>query len=260
VQPDPGLIIDSFLCYIAVPARGADKFRKLDASEREASIFNQFEPGGRDVELRKTQQFCIPVYVGDGDPEILDPSTNLTCYSSRPKPTDTFQVMTTDEFGEQALNVKRQRTQLCVASQLVANATPTPTAVPTVLPVSPSAALQRSVSLDDFEFRKVKRTPGTPKSDRIQVRVRDDNWEDDDNGYDVLMTVKRSMDLGVPSNENGEGSIMYPTAHLTCYSIIPPRFPKTDIETLNRYGQWELRLRRPHRLCMPSTKTLLGEL
>ncbi|MBW2716428.1 MAG: hypothetical protein JRD03_10150 [Deltaproteobacteria bacterium] len=242
-----------------MPARGADKFKKLDESERQASIFNQFQPGGRDVELRKTQQFCTPVYVGNGDVEILDPSTNLTCYSSRPRPTDQFQVMTTDEFGNRELNVKKQRTQLCVASQLIGNATPTPTAVPTFLPVSPSTALQRSVSLDDFEVYKATRTPGTPKSDRIQVRVRDDNWEDEDNGYDEFMTVKKTVELGVPSNENGEGSIMYPTAHLTCYAIIPPRFRQTDIEVSNRTGQWELRLRRPHRLCMPATKTLLGE-
>jgi hypothetical protein len=209
------------------------------------------------VELRKTQQFCTPVFVGGGDNDpvvILDPSTNLTCYSSRPRPTDQFQVMTTDDFGDQELNVKKQRTQLCVASQLVGNATPTPTAAPTVLPVSPSAALLPPVSLDDFETYRAKRTPGTPKFERMQVRVRDDN------GYDEVMTVKKTQELGVPSNENGEGSIMYPTAHLTCYSIIPPRFPKTDIETLNRYGQWELTLRRPHRLCMPATKTLLGEL
>ena len=223
-------------------------------SERETSIFNQFEPDGRDVELRKTRQFCTPVFVGTGNNvDILDPSTNLTCYSSKPRPTDQFQVMTTDEFGDQALNVKRRSTELCIASQLVGNATPTPTAVPTGLPVSPSAAILPSVSLDDFELRKATRTPGTPKFDRIQVRVRDDN------GYDELMTVKRPMELGVPSNENGEGSIMDPTAHLTCYSIIPPRFPKTDIEVWNRTGQWQLRLRRPHRLCMPSTKTLLGE-
>jgi hypothetical protein len=251
MPPDPSLTISSFLCYIAVPARGADKFRSLDMSERETSIFNQFEPGGRDVELRRVKQFCTPVYVGNSNVDILDPSTNLTCYSSTPRPTDKFQVMTTDEFGDQELNVKNRNTELCVASQLVGNATPTPTAVPTILPSS--AALQPSVSLDDFELRKATRTPGTPKFDKIQVRVRDDN------GYDEFMTVRRAVELGVPSNESSEGDIMYPAAHLNCYTIIPPRFPQTDIEVWNRTGQWELRLRRPHRLCMPSTKTVLGE-
>jgi len=252
VPPDPGQIIDSFLCFIAVPARGADKFKQLDASQRQASIYNQFEPGGRNVELRKTKQFCTPVYVGNGDVDIIDPSSHLTCYSSRPKPTGKFQVMTTDGFGDLYHNVNKRPTQLCVASQVLVDATPTPTAVPTALPVSPSAASRSSMSLDDFELRRVTKTPGTPKFDKIQVRVRDDN------GYDEFMTVKRARELGIPSNENGEGSIGYPTAHLVCYGIIPPRFPKTNIEVWNRTGQWELMERRPHRLCMPSTKILLG--
>jgi hypothetical protein len=109
------------------------------------------------------------------------------------------------------------------------------------------------MSLDDFEVYGAKRTPGTPKFDRLQVRVRDDN------GYDAQIIVKRPVELGIPSNENDEGSIVSPTAHLTCYSIIAPRFLKTDIEVLNRTGQWGLRLRRPHRLCMPSNKILLDE-
>ena len=63
--------------------------------------------------------------------------------------------------------------------------------------------------------------------------------------------------LGVPTDKNGEG-IDNPTAHLTCYAVRAPRFPKTDVEVTNQFGQFRLTLKKPDMLCVPSSKQVVG--
>ena len=226
-----------------MPARGAsEKFKNLDKSVREVQLTNQFEPGGTDAVLTKTKQFCDPVNKnGEG---ILDPSAYLTCYGVKPIPSSSNpQVMSTDQFGEQALNVQKRRTQLCVPSQQVAQPTPTPALT--------AAAAAPVSNLDHFELYQVITTPSTPKFVQTEVDLIDEFWN-------TSVTLKKPVGLGVPTDQNG-GGISHPAAHLTCYSMNAPRFPKTDVEVTNQFGQFQLTVRKPNMLCVPSSKEVVSD-
>jgi len=242
------------------------QFKKRDKSDRTVKIVNQFQMGGRTVELRKTKYFCSPVEVTQGEGNnatvypISDPEANLTCYTSRGRPSTKLQVITEDQlFGEQPLDVRNKSTQLCVPSSVevvgVPTATPTGSAAPTATPTAtPSAS-----TLDHFELYRVKKSRGAPKFTRSELTLRSQFLRDAGNlGQDkVTVKVTRQYSLAVPTNKNDEG-LNFPLPHLTCYRISAPRFPIQDVIVKNQFGEFPLTLRRPRLLCVPSVKELVN--
>ena len=255
--PPPSFYVDHFLCYKAGPAKGAKKFRSFERRDREVELANQFHPSGRDVLLTKTLQYCTGV--DKNGEEFDDPSANLTCYSVKPSPKTKLQVITTDQFGSLALDVKKRRTQLCVPSLLVGGATPTPTQTPTPTPngSSPPSPIPTPTpitprgNLDHFELYSVKTTSGKRKFEKVIVSLEDKYLDED-------VELKKPVALAVPTDKNGEG-ISNPTAHLTCYTVRAPRFQRTSVEVINQFGQFRLTLKKPSMLCVPTYKVVVSE-
>jgi hypothetical protein len=220
-------LVDHFLCYKAGPAKRAVRFRSLERFNREVRLTNQFEPTGKDALLGKTTLFCSAVDKnGEG---INDPSAGLTCYSSKPSPSTRRQVISTDQFGALALDVRKRKTQLCVPSEVVGQPTAT-------------------LSLDHFELFGVKATSSFEKT----IVSLEDQFLDEN------VQLTKPVLLGVPTDKNGEG-ITSPSAHLTCYSLQAPRFPRRTVEIVNQFGQYRLTLKKPDMLCVPSFKEVVSD-
>ncbi len=219
------------------------------------------------MELVTAARYCNAVDKnGEG---IIDPWAHLTCYKVR-TPVSTIQpeVVSTDQFGQLNLKLKRQRTELCVPSQEVGQdsaleiqggATFTPTATPTatssatpsVTPTFTPTAEPTSQSLDHFELYSVSQVPGTQRFDKRDVNL-------EDQFLDETVEVVRPTQLGVPTDKNEEG-IGDPDSHLTCYAIRAPQFDKREVQLQNQFGQLRLTLRRPNMLCVPSDKQVVSE-
>jgi hypothetical protein len=117
----------------------------------------------------------------------------------------------------------------------------TPTATPT--PSIPT--------LDHFELYKVKRTRGAPKFESETVEL-DDQFLDE-----TTVMLKKPVQLGVPTDKNGEG-ITNSLTHLTCYSVRAPRFPIQEVTVTNQFRtNQRLSVRKPSMLCVPSFKQLV---
>jgi hypothetical protein len=225
------------------------KFKSFERRDREVELVNQFEPSGRDVLLKKTAQFCSPVEVTYTIPDtsppqiainpIINPAEYLTCYSGKPSPSSKHQAVSTNQFGPLALNVRKRKTQLCVPTVLVGQSTPTPTMSPAPM------------ALDHFELFSVKTSSKTTKFEKTSVTL-------EDAFLDERMEMTKPVNLGVPTDKNDEG-INNEDAHLTCYDLKAPRFPKTSVEVLNQFGKFRLTLKRPNMLCVPSYKILVVE-
>ncbi len=267
--PPPTAFIDHFLCYDAKPTRRAEnQFKNLDQSDRVVDTVNQFQPeeqGGRTVELRRTKYFCSPAEVTQvvGNTAtvypINDPAANLTCYTTRGRPSTRLQVISEDQlFGEQPLDVQNQSTQLCTPSLVeVVGPTATPTATPTGS-AGPTATPPAS-TLDHFEQYRVRKSRGAPRFARSELTLRSQFLKEkpEDEFLKVTVKVTRQFSLGVPTDKNDEG-VNFLLPHLTCYNISAPRFPIQDVIVKNQFGEFPLTLRRPKLLCVPSTKELVA--
>jgi hypothetical protein len=255
----PTSTLDHFLCYKARRARGEERFEK-----RVVELSNQFQE--RRVEISKSELFCNPVEVTALiDDEvvifpIIDPAARLTCYQvRRPVSAVKPQVISTDPYGEQALSVQKRRTQLCVPSQEVGEIFDRAAEDAGVrggewTKSQLSVAEVPSPSLDHFEFYKARRKSGTPRFERREVHLADQF-------LDETVELKKPVQLGVPTDKNGE-DIFNPSAHLTCYSLRPPKFEKRDVEMVNQFsGESEFRLtvRKPNMLCVPSDKQVVTD-
>jgi len=259
--PQPSATLDSFLCYKAKRARREPKFQ-----EEGVTLFNQFdeleEPfEARTVDLFKNEQFCSPVEItmdmqGQQQPvtfPIIDPTASLTCYKVK-RPTSVIKpevISSTDQFGDLDLTVQRGKNQLCVPSQATAIIAPTPTPTPggtaTATPAPP-------LPLEHFELYKAKRTPRTPKFEKIEVHLMDPLLQ-----LDETVKVTRPVQLGVPTDKNEEG-ITNSTTHMTCFSVQAPRFKWRDVVVGNQFGDWfRLTVKRPNMLCVPSYKLVVSE-
>jgi hypothetical protein len=238
----PTSTLNHFLCYKARRARGEERFEK-----REVELSNQFQE--RKVEISKPVQFCNPVEVTAViDDEvvifpIIDPTAHLTCYHvRRPVSAVKPQVISTDQlFGEQPLSVQKRRTQLCVPSQETGE------------PMDMARVL--APSLEHFELYKARRKSGAPRFERREVDLTDQFLKD------VTVELKKPVQLGVPTDKNGEG-IFNLSAHLTCYSLRPPKFEKRDVGVMNQFSgdsEFRLTVRKPNMLCVPSNKQVVTD-
>ena len=188
------------------------------------------------MELVRAEQFCNAVDKnGEG---ILDPSAHLTCYKvGRPVSAVRPKVISTDQFGELELNVRKRRTQLCVPSQEIG------------VPADKKIAVDPS--LDHFELYTAATAPGTTRFEKREVDL-------EDQFLDETVELKKPVRLGVPTDKNEEG-ISDPSTHLTCYSVKAPRFEKRDLEVANQFGQFRLTVKKPNMLCVPSSKQVVGD-
>jgi hypothetical protein len=183
----------------------------------------------------KVKQFCNAV--DKNDEGITDPSAHLTCYSVRGPLSTRPQVVTTDQFGELELDVRKQRSQICLPTQLVW--------------VEDTKIVGSPPILDSYEFYNVRETRGSDRFEKREVSV-------EDTFLDETVLLKKSMRLGVPTNLSGS-DIRNPFHHLNCYSLKPPKFKKVKIEVKNAFGSYGLTVRRPNMLCTPSEKEIVSE-
>ena len=142
-----------------------------------------------------------------------------------------------------------------LADAAQAGVSATPTATPTVTPTddpnatpTPTATPTATLSLDHFELFGVK---ATSSFDKTIVSL-------EDQFLDENVQLTKPVLLGVPTYKNGEG-ITSPSAHLTCYSLQAPRFPRRTVEIVNQFGQYRLTLKKPDMLCVPSFKEVVSD-
>ena len=194
------------------------------------------------MDLFKTRQFCNPVAVTQqiGNQmvtfPIIDPAARLACYKvRRPITAIRYQVISTDQFGEQDLTVQKRRTELCVPSQEIAGPAP-------------------ATPLEHFELYRAKTTPGTEKFEKQEVILTDQFLTNE------TVKLRRPVRFSVPTDKDEEG-IVNSLTHMTCYSVQAPRFQKRDVEVVNQFSEngdtFRLTVRRPNLLCVPSYKECL---
>ncbi|MHC4220494.1 MAG: FG-GAP repeat domain-containing protein, partial [Planctomycetota bacterium] len=202
----------------------------------------------RDTRFIKVRQFCTPVDKnGEGIP---DSSIYLTCYEARKPWNLRPQVTTTDQFGELEQDVRKQRTQFCLPSELIwvddSMPTPTPTATPIATPTTAP-----TLPSHQFELHRVKRTRGAEKFERREVSVEDLFINDS-------VELKKPVRLGVPTGIEGKG-ILNSYHHLNCYSLKAPRFKPRFVQMKTDFGALDLAVRKPNMLCTPSLKEVVTE-
>jgi hypothetical protein len=236
-------------------AKGEKRFAKEGVS-----LDDQFQ--ARTVDLSKIEQFCDPVEVWqliDNDVVVFpvtNPDARLTCYRVK-KPVSKIkpEVISTDQFGEQQLSVKRRRTQLCVPSDEIVQPTPTPIGSPSPTATPTATPTGSPMPIDHFELYRAKTTGGTPKFQKQEVGLVDQFISE-------LVKLTKPVQLGVPTDKNEEG-IYNSLTHMTCYGVQAPRFLRRDVEVENQFSEEEdtfrLTLKRPYRLCVPSYKQLISQ-
>jgi hypothetical protein len=203
----------------------SDRFRAAIASTAVAD----------EARVLKVKQFCNAVDKnGEG---ITDPSAHLTCYDIRRPISARPQVVTTDQFGELELDVRKQRSQICLPTDLLY--------IEDVKIIAPPPLL------DSYELYGIRETRGSDKFEKREVSV-------EDVFLDETVLLKKSKRLGVPTNRSGSG-IRNPFHHLNCYSLKPPKFKKVNIQVKNAFGTLDLTVRRPNLLCTPSEKEVVSE-
>jgi hypothetical protein len=203
----------------------SDRFRAATA----------FTAVGDQVRVQKVKQFCNAV--DKNDEGITDPSAHLTCYDIRGPLSTRPQAVTTDQFGELELDVRKQRSQICLPTQL--------------LRVEDTEIVGPPPILDSYEFYNVRETRGSDRFEKREVSV-------EDTFLDETVLLKKSMRLGAPTNLSGS-DIRDPFHHLNCYSLKPPKFKKVNIQIKNAFGSYGLTVRRPNMLCTPSEKKIVSE-
>jgi hypothetical protein len=257
--PPPSDTLDSFLCYKVRRARGGTRFE-----EQGVSLDDQFQ--ARTVDIFKTEQLCNPVQVTQKNSQgnnvtfpIIDPTAHLTCYNvGRPASTEDPEVVSTDQFGEQQLRVRKRKTQLCIpsnATSLAPTPTPTASATPTAAPNGMAPPLEH------FELYRAKTSPGQPISGEPKFERQNVDLVDPLLGLDETVTLTRPVRLGVPTDKNEEG-ITNSMTHLTCFSLLAPRFKWQDVSVENQFVDEEgfgLKVRKPKMLCVPSYKMVIDE-
>jgi len=188
-----------------------------------------------EARVLKVKQFCNAVDKnGEG---ITDPSAHLTCYDIRRPISARPQVVTTDQFGELELDVRKRRSQICLPTDLLY--------IEDVKIIAPPPLI------DSYELYGIRETRGSDRFEKREVSV-------EDVFLDETVLLKKSMRLGVPTNRSGSG-IRNPFHHLNCYSLKPPKFKKVNIQVKNAFGQLDLTVRRPNLLCTPSEKEVISE-
>jgi photosystem II stability/assembly factor-like uncharacterized protein len=224
---------DHYKMYKAKRASGEPKFAGITVV-----LVDQFETKSTFVQKQK-------VFGASTDKNaegINSPDVDLACYKIKDTPEqEKFPgriVESTNQFGTQQLRVGKAR-DLCLpaASDLVA---------PPVL---------GAPSVDHYKCYKAKRDKGTPAFTKQVVSL--------DEFLDTKQTsVFKTAAFCTPVDKNGEG-ILDPFTHMHCYKIKDEKgqakFSKTDVFTDHQLATQKITVTKGSLLCVPSTKTDLGE-
>jgi len=189
----------------------------------------------RIAEVIKVKRFCNAVDKnGEG---LVNPDAHLTCYEVRGRSPVRPQVVSTDQFGDLQLDVRKQRTELCLPSQLT-------------YAEEPAVALAPP-PLDAYELYSVGPTRGAEKFQQREVSVVDAFMDDD-------VELKKPVRLGVPTQRSPVATTNS-FHHLTCYTLKAPKFQKRNIQMTSAFGALDLTVKKPDMLCAPSLKHVVSE-
>jgi hypothetical protein len=206
--------VDHFKCY---------KTRKVTGFVRRTVGLD--DPFGPSVAtLTRPDSLCNPADKnGEG---TADPTAHLECYRVRDLPRGSRTVTVNNQFGAQALTLRRART-LCVPSEKDGVASP--------------------LALDFFKCYRATR--GTPRFVRRTVSVADQ--------FETKQTVVRRPDTVCTAVDVDGGGMRDATAALTCYRIRnaagQTRFGGQQAATANAFGNETLSAVRARTLCVPSS-------
>jgi hypothetical protein len=166
--------------------------------------------------------FLVPA--DKNDEGLVDPLSHLTCYDITDPLQAPPEVISTNQFGSQTLNLGISRT-LCVPTEKLF--TPGP------------------VSIDHFHCYDA----AGPSVD-IGVSIRDQFQPQSVAVLDPFLFCN-------PADKNGEG-IQNPIDHLTCYNYIPPGMPVGPVPIINQFfpESTQLDVADPFALCVPSLKEI----
>jgi hypothetical protein len=186
----------------------------------------------RTTTLIKPVHYCNAV---DKNGEGIDNAeSHLTCYKAQKAVKINPQLLTTDQFGKQALSVRKKTTQVCVPTEQFDLPRPSGTATPT-----PTPAI-----FDNFDMYKAKTKSDTTKFEKREVNLVD-QWIDED------VTLTKPVRLGVPTSVD-DGGIVNLDSQLTCYKVKKvSKFKKRDVAIENEFGEFTLTVKRPNMLCVP---------
>lgn len=195
----------------------------------DVSLVDQFGP--TTVTVYKLEEFCNPVDKnGEG---IHDPTAHLTCYKLKDV-TPRFErrdVITEDQFGPPSLTVTLKKPErLCVPSE--------------------KNGVLSDLNVDHFQCYNADEASGTPRFERVEGVSLEDQFAD------TTATVYKLEQVCNPVDKNGEG-IINEEGHLTCYKLkdVRPKYQRQEVGAEDQFGELTLRVGKPRRLCVPSTKT-----
>ena len=216
--PPPG-VLDHFLYYDSVGPDGPlvtveDQFGPLD-------------PTVGLLDLGPVRSFLVPA---DKNQEgIVDPFSHLTGYlMPAPPPAPAFrQVIATNQFGDQALELVGARELLVPTMKLLAGA-------------------EGPVSIDHFACYDAI---GAPLDLPISIR-------DQFHQAEVATVVREPFMFCNPANKNDEG-IVNADDHLACFRVDPTVAAVGQIPISNQFGGAQIDVASDVGLCVPSKKTIV---
>lgn len=217
----PGL--DHFKCY-----RSSGFARP---APRPVSLVDQF--GATSATVTKPIRLCNPA---DKNGEGIDDATaHLMCYALKETGFVPRDVVVTNQFGQQTLNVVKPQ-QLCL---------------PAIKNGVPSA-----LDIDHFKCYRARGKRGTPTFAPRTVTVADQ--------FEIrTVSVVKPLFVCNPVDKNGEG-IGSPACHLTCYRIVDrgTEFEPRPVNVEDQFTSQDLtslrgECRRSALLCLPSDKSEL---
>ena len=222
----PSCSDDHYKCYKTKPVR---------FQQRDVTLVDQFGPST--ARVLKVERFCNPA--NKNNEGILDPTAHLNCYKIREGAFEQREVILTNQFGEQRVNVVRPDS-LCLPA------------------VKDNVGELDDLQVNHFKCYKVR--PATPFQAISGVNVVD-QFEDKDTA------IVKPKYMCTPANKNGED----PTAplelgHLACFKIKFVRgqtpFFETGADVEDQFVRQDLQgtrrteCRASKLLCVPSLKRL----
>jgi hypothetical protein len=220
--PGPLGGVDHYKCY---------KTRLAESERQRVALTDQFME--TESEVVRGLRLCNPV---DKNSEgICDPTAHLSCYKIKEPRMDRVDVIVENQFGTQALTVKRADS-LCVPAE--------------------KDQIPSQSNINHFKCYRVSKTRGAERFTSLEVEL-EDQFE-----TKRTLVIKPSY-LCNPVDKNGEG-IVNAAGHLACYRIKDvPGQPKFQTRTVDVSDQFVTSLglravrgdcRASAFVCVPSTK------
>ncbi len=144
-------------------------------------------------------------------------------------------IVVTNQFGDLTVDIKKVK-MLLVPSSKSHDSTPDPL---------------EDIITNSFKCYDAKVSKDTPKFKKTNVNL-DDQFTDES----ITMEVKKPKMLCSPTSIDGVETLDDEN-YLMCYEVKKtkdtPKFTKQNVFTTNQFGSDELDVKKPSRLCVPST-------